>query len=135
MPYDLGDLASNTAECVTPLGITVIYRLANVTPRVLRQLNEMPDGNLSKLADVADQADRLADLVHTLVTRWDVTRNGEPVPLTADALVDVRIEILMDVIQAIVGDAGPNPQTGTASPRLSRGPSGPASGGSSRKRG
>ena len=130
MPYDVSDLTSNSGECTSALGISVTYRLANVTPRLLRQFNDLPDGDLNTLGDAADRADTLADMVRTLVIRWDLTdraRYGdEPVPLTDDALADVRVEILGDVVAAIIGDAGGNPTTGTASPRPSRGTSVPA---------
>lgn len=112
MPYDLSHLDSNSATCTSALGIEVTYRLANVTPRVLRRMSVLGEQS-DDASSLTGKADALVDALCNLVIAWDLTAHGAPIPLTRDALEDVRVEILGDVMTAIVEDASGNPQKGT----------------------
>lgn len=132
MPYDITDLQSNVAECTSELGITLTYRLANVTERTL--------AHLRILEDKADQDGErnlkaMTDVLARLVITWDLTDHGEPVPVTREGIADVPADIRADVLAAIVKDAQVDPTTGTVSQPASPATTARSAKSSSRKRG
>ena len=63
--------------------------------------------NAIKLKDqgVSDtSADAVAEIIGRMIASWDLTRNGEPVPLTVDALKETSVNILVKVQQRVLED-------------------------------
>src|SRR5579859_234614 len=135
MPLDLHRLISNTAEASVDYGdagtVNVVYRPGNITEKSLRELAVLND---------SDNNDALTNihamntvLLQTLVS-WDLTNNGEPVPLTVDGLADVPLHVRGDIIKAIFEDIRLDPTTGTPSKPALPGSSAPNRAATSKKR-
>jgi hypothetical protein len=63
--------------------------------------------NAIKLKDqgVSDtSADAVAEIIGRMIASWDLTRGGEPVPLTVDGLKETPVNILAKVQEAVLGD-------------------------------
>lgn len=93
-----------------PKGISVSYSTRRLTPRVQMAIAKA-------MADGADDLDSTIDQFLAIVTSWDFAADvGEkPIPLTKDALLDVPIEILSDVLEAVTDDMSPKEATETSS--------------------
>ncbi len=93
----LADLVGDRATLPIPFGaetITVVYRPTSYTMSLAERLGEV----------------RVAEFIEQLVIEWDVTTEGEPVPLVAATLDDlVHPAVLRAVTQAIIADAGTDP--------------------------
>ncbi len=57
--------------------------------------------DLRRMNEDADDADRTAAWLSRVLVRWDLTDDGEPVPLTAEELAKLPLAILNPVSQAI----------------------------------
>lgn len=105
----LSQLVDYRRSVTIPVGggtITLGYNPAGVTPRMfatIEVLQESPDN--PRIVSMA-----MAEMLSQMATNWDVTDDdGAPLPLTTDALMDVPIQILSKMCEAIFAEiAVPN---------------------------
>lgn len=57
----------------------------------------------------------LVQLLPRVLASWDLTDAGEPVSLTAAALLEVPVPLLAAVLDAVMRHVSPNPETSTRS--------------------
>jgi hypothetical protein len=82
--------------------VTGNYRPFAFTPRLLQEAEAA-----QKAGEVSET---LAKTFAPLVASWDLTDDGKPVPISADALMDVPVDILAGVTSAIGEAQRPNPK-------------------------
>jgi hypothetical protein len=125
MPATLESLSSKRVTLTIPLdpsdpagdALRVVYRPRAITPRLEKAMRE---------AAAADDEDeiitKLARHFCTLVVEWDLRARSdsvEPVPLTAEGLLDVPSSVILDIYRAINADQMPDPTTGKDSRKRS----------------
>jgi hypothetical protein len=105
MGITLSKMASNTAKVVIPVGedeVNVTYYPQRVTEKLFGSLTVLSD---EKNTDVMANATALNDVLMTLVASWDVTYDdGQPIPITQEALPDVPLTFRASVVNAIEED-------------------------------
>ena len=107
MPVKLGDLTKQTKTTTVQFEgvedpLTVTYRPRHLTPARQAAFREA--------AEAGRHTEALVEGIVGLVAAWDLLgEDGRPVPLTAEALADVPLEVLGLVIEAIGQDVAPSP--------------------------
>lgn len=94
-----------------PKGITVNYTTRKLTPRVQAEIDRFfTEGKGDSVESVIEQ-------FLVMAVSWDfVPDEGKPpIPLTKEALMDVPLEILGDVLGAITDDLSPKEATDDSS--------------------
>lgn len=85
-----------------PFGSAVLhitYKPVDYTPREMEQAQESQD------------IKHVVGMIERTVLSWDLTDDDEnPIPLEADALMDVKLNIFHGIFAAIAKDAAPDPQ-------------------------
>lgn len=91
-----------------PKGITVSYSTRKVTPRMLKQVQEGINTGLDPIG-----LDSTIDQMLMVVTEWNYALDDDqpPVPLTKDGLLDVSVDVLAMVIEAVSNDQSPKGKT------------------------
>lgn len=116
MPLDYRNLQSNTAAVRIDYGeagdINILYRPNALTEKTIRRLSVLQD---SANVDFDANMSAIVGMLVQLIASWDLTANGEPVPITVEALEEVPIAIRMDVLRAILEDGRLGEQIGIAS--------------------
>lgn len=104
MPVRVSAVRNATACVKVAVGddeLTVRYAPNRYTPRFEEQLQAAGEKSLS-----------LARMVAALVIEWDLLGDeDEPYPLTQEALAELGVKFLSDVVGAIVRDVSPNPKS------------------------
>lgn len=112
MAVNLATLAEKTSKLQVKFADEVInaeYRPYKMTPKFRALLIGLEaDGGIGEGNKVA-----VAEMLAQMVAGWDVESNGEPYPPTYDNLVDVPVEILGAVADAIWSDLGKRAKTAT----------------------
>lgn len=117
MPATLKSITSKTNTVSIeldgdPKAITIEYSARRVTPRMLLAIQK-------GIADGSDPTgvDSTIQQFQAMVTKWDLRPDEhEPViSLTTDALQDVPLELLSNILGAIGDDMTPKEQTGGSS--------------------
>lgn len=76
--------------------LTVVYRPGVLTPRMLVELEELDEMSAGK------QTEAVVALLPRIIVSWDLADDdGTPYPLEPDALMDLPLDVLMTVMQAI----------------------------------
>jgi hypothetical protein len=105
----LSQLVENRRTVTIPIGsgeITLGYNPAGVTPRMFAMIEEVQqEADNARVVTMT-----MARMLTQMVTDWDVTDDdGEPLPLTAAAMMDVPIQILSRICEVIFAEiAVPN---------------------------
>ena len=113
MPINLGDLTKQTRTVTvrfegTDDTLTVAYRPHCLTPA--RQ------AAFSQATREGRHTDVMIEGIQVLVTEWDLLgEDGQPVPLTAEALAEVPMLVLGAVGAAIGEDVTPGPLSSNGS--------------------
>lgn len=112
MPATLKSLTSKTNKLAItidddPAAITVWYTTRRLTPKRQREIEQL-------LKDGASDMDSVIQQFLIMVDRWDFKADEadkEPIPLTTEALEDISIEILGEVLDQIVANMSPKGPT------------------------
>lgn len=105
MAVNLATLAEKTSKLQVKFADEVInaeYRPYKMTPKFRALLIGLDkDGGIGEGNKVA-----VAEMLSQMLASWDVETNGEPYPPTYENLVDVPVEILGAVADAVWNDLG-----------------------------
>lgn len=111
---DLHELEAGRARLVVPfrdLEIAIEYHPERVTGRTMAALRRAQTDN--------DPTAIFGELV-SLIAEWDLTRDGEPVPITPDGVHSLGALVTMALILGILGDfADPKSRIATGGGRTS----------------
>ena len=116
MPATLKSLTSKVNKLAIkiddePAAITVWYTTRKLTPKRQREINRL----IKKVAEgEADEMDSAIEQMLVLVTRWDLKADEtdtDSVPLTKEALEDVSLEVLGDILDQIMAAMSPKAPT------------------------
>lgn len=102
---DIGKVMANTTECDVEFGgehARVRYFPNKFTPRLQSQLRE------AQMQPGGTPVDTLAPFIVAMVGWWDLTENGQPVPVTLERVSNLPAPFLDKVIKAIAEDMAPN---------------------------
>ena len=117
MPLDFSDLkAKRRAVAVQYDGevINVEYCPGMVTPEYQSAMLA-----LAKSEPTEDQTAAWEQMLAVMAS-WDITDNGEPLPITRETLGMMPTDLLMAIMQAITADANPNARSAGTSGAGSR---------------
>lgn len=98
MGIDLAALATNVATTDVDFGestITVKYRPSVATPANLKAVTADPD----------DEVGPFIDFLVKLLADWDITDGGTKVPITAEGIDAVPMNILQQVMRGVMADS------------------------------
>lgn len=116
MPLNLHNLSSNRATVRVDFGddgdVSIVYRPGNVTEKLIRDVQGMPDGSAAAQADALTSLAANNSLLRHLIVSWDLEWDGVPVPVTAEAIAEVPADICGHLLRAIVEDMQLHPMTG-----------------------
>lgn len=88
--------------------MTVTYRPGAITPAVIAQFAAVNAAAASD--DTADQLDVLTRFATAFLpvalVEWPLRRGGQPVPITREALADVRADVLIAVTFGVLAPKG-----------------------------
>ena len=90
--------AASVAVTVDGETLTAHYNPAAFTPKLQAEVK-----------GATDEASVLVTMLHRLLTGWDLEDNGQPYPITTEALMELPVPFLAQVLQAITEDLAPNP--------------------------
>jgi hypothetical protein len=103
MPLDLQSYKATVKSVSVAVGgetLSVSYRPSELTPRFLKELKEKSTGG---------DAETTAEMLFHILTKWDVTDGGNPVPLTPEILASLGFDLLNAIVQAVMEDLNPLP--------------------------
>ena len=94
-----------TREVTIPFGedaLRVRYRSEALTPRLFIMLDVADEEN------VGEQTRLAVEVLTRVIAEWDLTYDdGKPYPVTTEALMELPLDFLTTVLQAITEDAAP----------------------------
>ncbi len=99
MPLELATSVERlrTIECPTEFGpVTVSYRIDAYTTSLEMQTRALITTGQVALA--------ITQMLSTMLAAWDITKNGVPVPPLAEALVDLPLSLIAEIMAGIGND-------------------------------
>ena len=115
----LSEIFSERKTVSVPVGegnLSVTYRPGAITPQLLDQIGSLAgieeggDDSMAMVNAFSSVASTAVAMVEKAVVEWDLTDdNGNPYPLTTDALRQLPLQFLLTITKAINKDSNPNP--------------------------
>jgi len=108
MPVELSDLLGNERWVNVEVYDTVIriaYRPSATSMRRQAELQRISRQLGAENTDEMAQVEQVAQVFCQMVTNWDLTRQGQPLPITIDIVLDLPAEMFNAMITAVGNDA------------------------------